>query len=105
MTSATVTNANTRVQTDPAVKASLAAKRAARERERARRRKFERSRAIKLFLYRLLCWLELLPRRIAEATTTVFACFIVLMLFAAVFFAALGVLELALRFWASCIPG
>ena len=80
-------------------------RRAARQKARRERQKAQRLYKFRLTLYRLFCWLELLPRRIAEGTATVFTCFIVLVLMAAVFFAALGVLELALGFWASCIPG
>lgn len=105
MTTATV-NKNT-VSTPATVEkdAAAAARRAARVKARRERQKAERARRFQMRLYRLICWLELLPRRVGEATTTFFSCGIVLMLFAAAFFAAMGLLMMALSFWASYIPG
>lgn len=89
----------------PAEQAAVDARRAERIRLRRERQKAARSKAIRLWLYRVLCWLELLPRRIGEATTGFFTCAIVLLLFAAAVFAAMGLLEMAMSFWASFIPG
>ncbi len=77
--------------------------------ERKERIAMERSRRRRALLYAIVCWLEIqmvdAPKRIREAFVNLFTCTICLLLFAAVFFAALGLAQLALEFWASTYTG
>lgn len=75
------------------------------EEVRRARARSSRSRKMRKAVYIFLCWLEVqlneFPGKVRKATSDLFVCSIVLILFAALFFACLGLLEVALTFWAS----
>lgn len=65
----------------------------------------ERNRRARALVYAFLCWLELqmvdAPARIRRAVSDFVVCFICLCLMATLFFALLGLMDLALSFWLS----
>lgn len=77
--------------------------RAAREEARKQRIRDARVRQLKKLLYAFVCWLQEAltdwPKKLREGATNLFACTICIILIAAVFFACLGLLELAITFW------
>lgn len=77
--------------------------RAAREEARKQRIRDARVRQLRKLLYAFVCWLQEVltdwPKKLREGATNLFACTICIILISAVFFACLGLLELAITFW------
>lgn len=86
------------------------------QKERKERLQNYRRRQARILAYRFICWLENAvtevrtasvgaPQRIKSALVDWFVAFVCLMLMFAVFFAAMGLMAVALDFWLSTYPG
>ena len=77
--------------------------RIAREEARRARVREARIRKVRKLLWMLICWVEEattdLPAKIKRGAMDTFTCMICIILFGALFFACLGLLELAFTFW------
>lgn len=99
----------TYVQTREEARIARDEARAAREAARRARVREARIRQIRRMLWLFICWCKEvktdLPAKIKSGAINTFSCTIILILMAALFFACLGLFELALTFWGNIYFG